>query len=192
MTSEHHALDPGYFLAHQPLTLYRLARARYANLCGVGAALAPGRWNLPGEEAIYTSTEAGVPVLERLVHTPKDLIPSNLALMRIQISGQWETHKNALIDPKTNGCLWFYRSLAEAKEAFQSAPHIFAVGINPFAIAIPSVIVPVWNVVLYPKGVGFWEHVSLESLEAFQFDPRLFPEDAPIEAEEEEEEKTHS
>jgi RES domain-containing protein len=186
LTPEHHALDPDYFLTHQPLTLYRLARARYANLSGIGAAVAPGRWNRPGQEAIYTSTEMGVPVLERLVHTPKDLIPSNLALMKLRVSGIWETHKNALIDPATSGCLWFYRSLAEAKKAFQSSPHMFAVGINPFAVAIPSVIVPVWNVVLYPKGIGFWDHVSLESLEAFQFDPRLFTQDAAIEKAEEE------
>jgi hypothetical protein len=55
-------------------------------------------------------------------------------------------------------------------------------GINAFAVAIPSVIVPVWNVVLYPEGVGFWEHVSLISLEPFEFDPRLFPEETPIES----------
>lgn len=178
MTPEGQSLDPDFFLTHQPLTLYRLARARYANLSGVGAALDPGRWNRSGEEAIYTSTEVGIPVLEMLAHTPKDRIPSNLALMRIRISGQWETQKNALIDPKTSACLWFYRSLAEAKKAFQSAPHFFAGGMNSFAVAVPSVIVPAWNVVLYPKGIGFWDHVSLESLETFQFDPRLFPEDS--------------
>jgi RES domain-containing protein len=181
LTPEDQSLDPEFFLAHQPLTLYRLARAKYANLSGIGAAVAPGRWNRSGEEAIYTATEIGVPVLEMLAHAPKELIPSNLALMRIKISGEWEAQKNALIDPKTSGCLWFYRSLAEAKEAFDH-PRMFAVGINPFAVAIPSVIVPVWNVVLYPKGIGFWDHVSLESIEPFQFDPRLFPENAAVEA----------
>lgn len=185
MTPEDQSLDPEYFLTHRPLTLFRLAKARYADLSGIGAASSPGRWNRSGEEAIYTSTEIAVPVLERLVHSPKELIPSNLALMRIRVSGEWEAQKNALIDPKTSACLWFYRSLAEAKKAFQGAPHIFAVGINPFAVAIPSVIVPVWNVVLYPKGVGFWEHVSLESIEPFQFDPRLFPEATPEEEKEE-------
>lgn len=175
MTSEEDVLDPGYFLAHQPLSLYRLSRAKYASLSGIGAALYPGRWNRPGEEAIYTSTEIGVPVLETLAHTQKDTIPSNLAMMRIRIGGSWETQKNALIDPKTSGCLWYYRSLGEARKAFQSAPHMFAVGINPFAVAVPSAIVPVWNVVLYPLGTGFWDHVSLDSVEPFHFDPRLFP-----------------
>lgn|GEM_PF-1375299 len=181
MTPEDQLLPPDFFLAHRPLILYRLAREKYANLSGIGAAEYPGRWNHSGEEAIYTSTEVGVPVLEMLAHTRKDLIPSKLALMRIKISGQWKAQKNSLVDPVTNASLWFYRSIAEAKKAFAS-PHRFAAGISPFAVAIPSVIVPVWNVVLYPNGIGFWNHVSLENLEVFQFDPRLFPEDTPEES----------
>jgi len=112
---------------------------------------------------------------------PKDLIPSNLALMKIKVSGNWELQKNALIDPQTDGCLWFYRDIAKAKDHCSSGSHLFAVGMNPFAVAVPSVIVPVWNVVLYPQGTGFWNHVSLESVDAFDFDPRLFPEDTPVE-----------
>ena len=71
MTPDDLALNPDVLRQKQPLILYRLARARYANLSGIGAALYPGRWNQPGQEAIYTSTEVSVPVLERLVHTPK-------------------------------------------------------------------------------------------------------------------------
>ena len=187
MTPEDLQLDTDFFLTHQPLTLYRLARARYANLSGVGAAFAPGRWNRLGQEAIYTSTEIGVPVLERLVHTPKDIIPSNLASMRIRIAGNWEIHKNALTDPQTNACFWFYRDLATAKEAFTLSDYpLYGLGLNPFAVAVPSVIVPVWNVVLYPKGTGFWDHVSLEGVDAFEFDPRLFPGDSVMERSEQE------
>ena len=178
MTSDDLQLDPDFFLSHQPLTLYRLARARYANLSGIGAAAAPGRWNYPGQEAIYTSTEMGVPLLERLAHMPKNLIPSNLALMNIRVTGNWEIHKNALTDPQTDGCLWFYRDLATARAGFKDGPPYFAAGMNPFAVAVPSVIVPVWNVVLYPQATGFWDHVSLESVNAFELDPRLFLEDA--------------
>lgn len=184
MTPENLSLDTKFFVSHQPLTLYRLARARFSNLSGIGAALAPGRWNVPGQEAIYTSTEIGVPVLERLVHTPKDLIPSNLALMTIRVSGDWQTQENALIDPTTGGCFWFYRSLEDARKRFGYAGNqLFGGGLNPFAVAIPSVIVPVWNVVLYPQGVGFWNHVSLEDVTPYDFDARLFQESAQIEAE---------
>jgi hypothetical protein len=123
----------------------------------------------------------GVPVLERLVHTPKDLVPTNLAMMKIRVAGNWELHKNALIDQRTNSCIWFYRDIATARDHYNKGPHLFAPGMNPFAITVPSVIVPVWNVVLYPQARGFWEHISLDSVDAFELDPRLFPEGAGIE-----------
>jgi RES domain-containing protein len=181
LTPEDLPLDPEFFLTHQPLTLYRLARARYANLSGMGAAFAPGRWNRLGEEAIYTSTEMGVPLLERLVHTPKDLMPSNLALMRIRVACKWTLHGDRLIDVQTGDRMLVCRDLATARNDFASRPYKFGIG-RPFAVAVPSVILPVWNVVLYPKGAGFWDHVSLESVEAFEFDSRLFPENTPTEA----------
>lgn len=178
-TPDNLALDTDLLFAQQPLTLYRLARARYANLSGVGAALYPGRWNCSGQEAIYTSTEKSTPVLERLVHTPKDLIPSNLALMTIRVSGQWERRtKSGMFDQHTGGFFWFYRTLAHAKSVFGV---VFGFGFKPFAVAVPSVIAPVWNVVLFPAGVGFWNHVALETVEPFEFDPRLFPDNTPVE-----------
>jgi RES domain-containing protein len=184
LTPEDRELDPEFFLTHQPLTLYRLARARYANLSGIGAAFAPGRWNRVGEEAIYTSTEMGVPVLERLVHTQKDLIPSNLALMKIKVSSDWKIYEDGFIDLKTADHMLFYRSIASAKDDFNGGPLKFGAGLKPFAVAVPSVIVPTWNVVLYPRGAGFWDHVSVESVEAFEFDQRLFPENVSVESRE--------
>ncbi|MGO9318908.1 MAG: RES family NAD+ phosphorylase [Terracidiphilus sp.] len=184
MTPEDQSLDPHYFLDHQPLTLFRLTKTKYANLSGVGAALVPGRWNNSGQEAIYTSTEVGTCGLEMLAHTSKALIPSNLALMKIRVSGQWEPHKDVLFDAKTSGSLRIYRSIAETRDDYQESQHWFPGDDNPFAVAVPSVIVPAWNVVLFPQGKGFWEHVSLESVEPFQFDPRLFPDDALAEPKE--------
>jgi hypothetical protein len=195
LTPEELSLDPDVFLANQSLILYRLARAKYANLSGVGAALAPGRWNRVGQEAIYTSMEMGVPLLERLAHTPKDLVPSNLALMKIRVSGAWDTRylKNTfkdsniglLWDSNTNGRFYSFRTLAAAKNAFTNPSVLFGAE-HPFAVAVPSVIVPAWNVVLYPQAVGFWDHVAIESVERFEFDPRLFPENTPIETPEQE------
>lgn len=175
LTPEDLELDPGYLLAHRPLTLYRLAKARYANLSGIGAALAPGRWNRWGEEAIYTSTEAGVPVLERLVHTPKDLIPSNLALMKLHVSGDFAVHDGGALVWDSTSALLFCGSVAKGRQYLENSRPITRRTMGPFAVAFPSVIVPVWNVVLYPHGIGFWEHVTLESVEPFELDPRLFP-----------------
>jgi hypothetical protein len=131
----------------------------------------------------------GVPVLERLVHTPKDLIPSNLALMRIRVAGDWQVQENTLADQRTGGRIWYYRSIREARGArvrelryaLKAGAGSHPDGVNPFAVALPSVIVPAWNVVLDPEGTGFWDHVSLETVEPFEFDPRLFPDDVQTE-----------
>lgn len=193
-TPEDLALDTDLLFAHQPLTLYRLARTRYANLSGVGAALYPGRWNRSGQEAIYTSTEKSTPVLERLVHTPKDLIPSNLAMMKIRIScADWTLSEQdiwtvldmgtVLSDKQTGASMHVYRTLAAARARIpiDIAPDMPDYIMKPLAIALPSVIVPVWNVVLFPAGRGFWDHVALETVEPFEFDPRLFPDNTPVE-----------
>jgi RES domain-containing protein len=82
-------LSQSFFRTRKPATLYRIAKAKYANLSGVGAARYPGRWNFPGQEAIYTSTEVGVAILETLAHLRKDLIPSGLVIMTISVSGDW-------------------------------------------------------------------------------------------------------
>lgn len=187
-TPEDLALDTDLLFANRPITLYRLARARYANLSGVGAAQAPGRWNRSGQEAIYTSAEKSTPILERLVHTPKDLIPSNLAMMTIRIScADWTLAVHSvggllttvLFDKQTGDSVYVYRTLADARLAFKWVrPDLI---LKPLAIALPSVIAPVWNVVLFPAGHGFWDHVALETVEPFEFDPRLFPDYTPIE-----------
>ena len=175
--------------------LYRLARARYANLSGIGAALQPGRWNVAGEEAIYTSTEIAVPVLERLVHTPKDMIPSNLAMMTLQIAGEWGEAAEVegggiLLNHRAGACLMIYKTLRQSFAAAERRPlgssrlrdHALMREYGPpLAVAVPSVIVPAWNVILYPQGRGFWDHVKLISVEPFAFDPRLFPENAATE-----------
>lgn len=181
-------LNPELLFRTDGLLLFRLARARYANLSGAGAAVAAGRWNLPGEEAIYTSTEKGVTVLERLVHTPKDVIPSNLAQMTLRIKGSWtRIDADAFVDQATGA--WFHlftsleqaRSWSEGRQSDAKAGRVNLLATKGFALAVPSVIVPAWNVVLFPKAMGFWKHVSLDDVEPFDYDPRLFPERTPLE-----------
>lgn len=177
MTPSTQRLNQASILEQNPLYLFRLARMKYASLSGQGAALSAGRWNHLGQEAIYTSLDPATTVLERLVHTPKDRIPNDLGLMRIKVSGNWTPTENWLMDVKTSGRLLAIASLDEAGKAFRvQAASIIAP--QAFAIAIPSVIVPAWNVVLYPQELGFWDHVSLEGIEPFHYDPRLFPDDA--------------
>jgi len=173
LTPQDRELDPSRLFQSNPLKLYRLVRQRYASLSGIGAAVHGGRWNQVGQEAIYTSTEVSVPWLERLVHTPKNVIPANLALMEIHvdISDYSTEHANPIaIFPSLRAANnnWLGTTDPESQWA-------------PFAIAVPSVVVPVWNVVLYPMASKFWDRVTLFSVEPTEFDVRLFPSDAVVE-----------
>jgi RES domain-containing protein len=188
VTPEGLALDASVFRSGSPLTLYRLARTRYANLSGVGAASYPGRWNRAGQEAIYASLDASTLLLEKLAHTHKDLIPSNLSMMRMRLAGAWRILPDVVVptswvhDEGTDGTVCVCSSLAVAKSALDTGILHTYRRQSPLALAVPSVIAPVWNVVLYPEAHGFWEHVTLEGVEPFEFDPRLFPDNTPVEA----------
>ena len=178
MTSADQRLDPAPLISNA-IILYRLTTRKYAELSGKGAALSAGRWNKLREEAIYTSLEVGTAVLERLAHTPKAKIPINLAVLKIKIAGNWTQSGNLSTDKDTSANRIVFPSLREAKAAYESPFHPTQ---TCFAVAVPSVIVPVWNVVLYPERPGFWDHVTLETVEPFDYDPRLFSEDAVLES----------
>lgn len=176
MTPLDRSLDPALIFDQSPILLYRLARTRFANLSGIGAALSRGRWNVSGQQAIYTSMEISLTVLERLVHTPKDQIPDDLALMTIRVEGDWTRGASLL----RQGAAEFQAlaSLNAADEFFRARAENRVQPAMPFALALPSVVVPAWNVVLYPQAEGFWNHVFLVSVDPFVFDPRLFPDAA--------------
>jgi len=168
------------------LILYRLAQVRFATLAGSGSALYPGRWNLPGQRAVYTSLEIGTCVLERLVHqSDKNLIPDDAVLMRIQLRGEWVEQEllngaRLWFDARSGCTIFCFRSLEAAASLVPGKK-----GPSPglIAILVPSVVVPVYNAVLYPDAAGFDEHVALTDVSQFTFDPRLFPEGAIRESE---------
>lgn len=184
MTPIDQKLDHALLTQETPLTLYRVTSRKYADsLSGIGGALSPGRWNRKGEEAIYTSTQIGVCVLERLVHTPKTRIPTDLALMTIHLTGIWQEvdaqsfmFKRNTLHSRTSVDWVYCPSLRNAADRYA----LREIDGNILVFSVPSVIVPVWNVVLYPRARGFWEHVSLVSVEPFDYDPRLFPEEAAV------------
>jgi len=168
LTSLDRELDPKIFGAGE-LILYRIARAKYANLSGVGAAKYPGRWNVLNQEAIYTSCDTSTPVLEKLAHLSKDTIPKNQAMMQLVLKGDWQVLTDSMIDHETGAVVQISRSLRAAEAIWPR----WETG-STIALAVPSVIVPAWNMVLFPDAPQFWQHVYLGEVEPFDFDPRLF------------------
>jgi RES domain-containing protein len=161
-------------LAHpQGITLFRLAKKKHANLSGIGASLEPGRWNLKGQEAIYTSLNSSTTLLERFVHTPKDQIPKNLAKMTILLAGKWQLSEGNLINDRSEAIIHVFESLQSAQANVWNA---LAIGPSILGIAVPSVLDPQWNVVLYPGSPFFAAHVELKKVAPFRYDRRMFPE----------------
>jgi hypothetical protein len=76
-----------------------------------------------------------------------------------------------------------YKSLQEASVnvADRQVRASWSHDVGPLALGLPSVIVPEWNVVLFPEHPDFWKRVKLISIEPFEYDPRLFPEGVPTE-----------
>jgi RES domain-containing protein len=56
------------------LTAFRIVKARHARdaFSGEGARLAGGRWNYPGDSAIYCSSTLALAALETFVHIQED------------------------------------------------------------------------------------------------------------------------
>ncbi len=101
--------------------------------------------------------------------------------MKIQITGEWIALNDRVTDRETGAVFAFCPTLELATLKFKQEEFPFGDTPKPFAVAVPSVIVPAWNVVLYPEAHGFSVHVSLQEVSPFQFDPRLFTEDAAAE-----------
>lgn len=68
------------------MIVYRISREIYAHdLSGQGAQLAGGRWNSKGMAMLYTAETSSLAMLEVLVHTQKNLVPTDLMLVKIQL-----------------------------------------------------------------------------------------------------------
>lgn len=69
------------------MILWRLADPRFAtDLSGNGAKLVGGRWNAPGQAALYTSQHLSLAVLETLVHLPPQLRGGDIARMALRLT----------------------------------------------------------------------------------------------------------
>jgi RES domain-containing protein len=137
---------------------WRIARARYADLSGMGAKLLGGRWNSPGRPLVYAAETAALAVLEVRVHLdlPPDLIPDDYQLIGIEIGDAMvETVDTLPDDPQAFGDQW----LREARTPILRAPS-FIVPESHNLLLNPA----------HPDSTGF----SIASSRPFRFDERLW------------------
>jgi RES domain-containing protein len=150
------------------MNVFRIAKSRHArDLSGMGAKLAPGRWNksLP---VLYTASSAALAALEVLVHVPASFAPRGYEFVEIvmpddvpietfghdQLPSGWDH-----FPPETET-----RRMGE--EWIQSG--------RSLGLRVPSVIIPAeYNVLINPFHP---DHPRLKIVKTapFVFDGRLF------------------
>lgn len=147
---------------------WRLVKKKHqaAAFSGLGARLAGGRWNLPGEAVVYASSSLALAALETLVHLGDEarviafvyfelLLPEDLAVTRCaRPPVGWR------VEPPGDASMRYgSRWLRAGKTA---------------VLDVPSVLVPPErNFVVNPQHSDF-ARITLSRPRAFTFDPRLW------------------
>jgi len=147
------------------LLLYRIADKRFGPESGEGARLYGGRWNSPGRAVIYACTSYAGAMLEKLVHTGRQIprhqvcvtfsVPEALKLIELQpgrIRG-WEAA----------GC----KASRRAGDAWLSAK-------SSAILLVPSVVFAVERNALINTAHPEARRVRVQSIEPVRWDERLF------------------
>ena len=146
------------------MLVYRIAKEKYINdFSGKGAELAGGRWNLKGLPAIYTSSSLALCICEILVHSDKDIPPTNMCYTEISIPDDCICDKyfnSVFLNHSLNiGSTWL-------KEC------------TSLALKVPSALLPLsysndFNVIINPLHKDF-SKIKIQQVESCNFDARFF------------------
>lgn len=144
---------------------YRLLARRHSSNSGRGAALAGGRWNPKGIQAIYAAATPSLAVLEVLVHFA--VLPRDYVLAEIEIPTEV-----AVETLRTKDLPRGWQSCAP-NPATQEFGRRWAFELRTAVLSVPSSIVRIErNYVINPLHRDFSKIRFLPS-RPFRFDPRL-------------------
>ena len=143
------------------------SKARTQDLSGTGSYNVGGRWNYEGTYAVYTSEYRSLALLETLVHTEEDELPSNLYIITIEID---EAAPVKTIGPGELPENW---RQVEAFSIRQIGTTIFQAN-ECLALKVPSAVMPFENnYVLNPMFPGFERLVRILYVDLYKPDERL-------------------
>ena len=146
---------------------YRLTRSKYPAFSGRGSLLANGRWHWAGVPMVYCAESRALAVLEALVHTRKDQIPSDYVFFDVVIDDSTtrmlSTHEIPVDwrglqprDVRTFGTEWMKNQAS-------------------VGLVVPSVVIPEeCNLLLNPEHPDFKFCVQILGPQMFEWDARLF------------------
>jgi RES domain-containing protein len=143
------------------MLVYRICGRPYTALDGEGARLYGGRWNSPGQPAVYTSTHLSLAALECLVHVDFDNLPANLVWLKIEV-------------PDAASIEVFPKSTAPNERDAAAFGDAWLKSRRNLSLVVPSVVLSVEkNVIINPAHVEMGT-VSILDIQKFEFDHRLF------------------
>jgi RES domain-containing protein len=145
--------------------LYRIADERFGPENGEGARIHGGRWNSPGRAVIYSCTTYAGAMLEKLVHTGRQ-IPKHQVCVTFEAPDTLPV--TTLSVEKLAGWQWadflVSRSAVDAWLQRQESP----------ILLVPSVIFEVERNALINPAHPEAQRIRLVSLEPVRWDDRLF------------------
>jgi Uncharacterized conserved protein len=147
------------------MLVFRVAKQnRIRDLSGKGAEITGGRWNEKGVPVVYASSALSLCLCEILVHTDKDILPSDMYCAEIDIPDSLVSETPADLSAAQNtaaaGTAWLKTGSAAA-------------------VKVPSVILPLpdtheFNVLINPRHAGS-TNIKIKKVYPCPFDPRFFP-----------------
>jgi RES domain-containing protein len=151
------------------MIVYRIARKKYAHdLSGIGAKIAGGRWNSPGNPVVYTSGSISLAMLEVAVHLPLEKLPKGFFLITIEVP---EDIQVAKVDRSKLPLNW---ALSIQAPVTQQIGDLFLSKGKNLVLQVPSAVVPEeFNYLVNPNHKSF-SAVKIISMKDLNFDSRLF------------------
>jgi RES domain-containing protein len=151
--------------------VFRIAKSRsIRDLSGTGARVHGGRWNRKDIPVVYASENRSLATLEFLVHVPLSLLPNNLSIACIDITGAIVVEQISTADLPKN-----WRDCPAPPELADVGSE-WALAMRSLLLRVPSVVVPDdFNILINPKHPDM-NRVVIPSIERFVFDRRLLRE----------------
>lgn len=150
------------------MQVFRIAKKAYIrDLTGTGAKRYGGRWNPRGTPILYTSEQRSLAILEMLVNASMLTIPTDLALLTLQISDSTNHSHIDLDDLPSN----WRNSPAPLRLSEIGAKWVMSN--KSVILKVPSAIVPEeLNILINPLHPDF-KKISIESVSDFTLDSRF-------------------
>ncbi len=151
------------------MIVYRLCKSAWKqDLSGQGAKITGGRWNSKGVAVVYTSSSRALCVTEIAVHTPLGCLPEDYYLIEIQIP-----ENNSIKEIQASDLPRNWQSF-EKRQTTQQIGNSFIHQGKELILKVPSAVVQGdFNYLINPTHKDI-KNVSINKIEAFGFDVRLF------------------